>query len=100
MKVYEDSIVCVGLFPVWHGLVDFFEKGLPAPIVGAMVENASLFVSYSQLQHVIRWATGQSPLQDLTLPQLAIAGAGAGAVTSFVLCVYCHLKDSLLKKCL
>ncbi|KAH0834943.1 mitochondrial carrier domain-containing protein [Lanmaoa asiatica] len=60
-------------------------RGLPAPIVGAMVENASLFVSYSQLQHVIRRVTGRPPSQDLTLPQLAIAGAGAGTVTSFVL---------------
>lgn len=63
------------------------QKGLPAPVAGAMVENASLFVSYSQLQHAIRWVTGYQPSQDLTLPQLAIAGAGAGAVTSFVLYV-------------
>ncbi|KAF8137083.1 mitochondrial carrier [Boletus edulis] len=60
-------------------------RGLPAPIAGAMVENASLFVSYSQLQHVIRWITGDLSSQELTLPQLAMAGAGAGAVTSFVL---------------
>ena len=53
-----------------------------------MVENASLFVSYSQLQHAIRWVTGHLPSHDLTLPQLAIAGAGAGAVTSFVLYVH------------
>ncbi|KAG6379869.1 mitochondrial carrier [Boletus reticuloceps] len=60
-------------------------RGLPAPIAGAMVENASLFVSYSQLQHVIRWITGDLSSRELTLPQLAMAGAGAGAVTSFVL---------------
>ena len=33
----------------------------------------------------MRWVTGRPPSQDLTLPQLAMAGAGAGAVTSFVL---------------
>ena len=62
-------------------------KGLPAPVMGAMVENATLFVSYSQIQHGIRWLTAQPPSQDLPLLQLAIAGAGAGAVTSFVLYV-------------
>ncbi|KAG0694855.1 mitochondrial carrier [Suillus ampliporus] len=41
--------------------------GLPAPIAGAMLENASLFISYSELQN------------------LALAGAGAGAITSFLL---------------
>ncbi|KAF8552466.1 mitochondrial carrier [Imleria badia] len=50
-----------------------------------MVENASLFVAYSQLQHAIRWATGRPPSQDLPLSLLAGAGAGAGAITSFVL---------------
>lgn len=53
-----------------------------------MVENATLFVSYSQLQRIMRWVTGCPPSQDLTLPQLASAGAGAGAITSFVLYVH------------
>ena len=50
-----------------------------------MVENAGLFVAYSQLQHAIHWITGRPASQDLTLTQLAIAGAGAGTATSFVL---------------
>lgn len=94
MKVYEDSIACVACFLcvlAWpHG---FCKKGLPAPVVGAMVENASLFLSYSQLQHAIRWVIAQPPSQDLSLPQLALAGAGAGIATSFVLCVH-HRLDS------
>ncbi|KIJ63770.1 hypothetical protein HYDPIDRAFT_155268 [Hydnomerulius pinastri MD-312] len=60
-------------------------RGLPAPVVGAMVENATLFVSYTQLQNAIRWANGQPHTQDPTLPQLALAGGGAGAITSFLL---------------
>ncbi|KIJ15327.1 hypothetical protein PAXINDRAFT_169133 [Paxillus involutus ATCC 200175] len=60
-------------------------RGLPAPIVGAMVENATLFLSYTQLQNAIRWMNARPPSQDPTLPELALAGAGAGAITSFLL---------------
>jgi len=60
-------------------------RGLPAPIVGAMAENASLFLSYSELQNFIRWATAQPLSQHLSISQLALAGAGAGAITSFLL---------------
>jgi ornithine carrier protein len=60
-------------------------RGLPAPIVAAMLENASLFMSYSELQDVIRRISSQPLSQDLSLPQLALAGAGAGAITSFLL---------------
>ncbi len=62
-------------------------QGLPAPIVGAMAENASLFLSYNEFQNVIRSYTGQPLSQELSLGQLAIAAAGAGAVTSFFLYV-------------
>ncbi|KAG5644357.1 hypothetical protein DXG03_008654 [Asterophora parasitica] len=60
-------------------------RGLPAPIVGAMVENASLFLVYGELQSVIRRVTGRPLSQDPSLPQLALAAAGAGMVTSFLL---------------
>ncbi|KAL4062807.1 mitochondrial carrier domain-containing protein [Scleroderma yunnanense] len=60
-------------------------RGLPAPIVGAMAENASLFLSYNELQNLFRRFNGQPSSYDLTLSQLALSGAGAGAVTSFVL---------------
>lgn len=59
-------------------------RGLPAPIVGAMAENASLFWSYRELQNAIR-AVSKQPAQELSLDQLALAGAGAGFLTSFVL---------------
>ncbi|TDL24609.1 mitochondrial carrier [Rickenella mellea] len=59
-------------------------RGLPAPIVGAMAENATLFLSYGKIQHAIRWYTGSTG-KELDLPHLALAGAGAGAITSFLL---------------
>jgi ornithine carrier protein len=63
-------------------------QGLPAPIVGAMAENASLFLSYGELQNLIRLVTHQ-PVQEekLALHYLALAAAGAGAITSFLLSV-------------
>ncbi|KAG2151191.1 mitochondrial carrier [Suillus bovinus] len=60
-------------------------RGLPAPIVAAMLENASLFLSYSELQDVIRRINSQPLSHELSLPQLALAGAGAGSITSFLL---------------
>jgi len=62
-------------------------QGLPAPVVGAMAENASLFLCYNQLQSTIRLASNMSPGEKLSLPQLAMAAAGAGAVSSFLLWV-------------
>ncbi|KAG1846099.1 mitochondrial carrier [Suillus subalutaceus] len=47
--------------------------------------NASLFMSYSELQDVIRRINSQPLSYELSLPQLALAGAGAGAITSFLL---------------
>lgn len=76
-------------------------RGLPAPIVAAMLENASLFMSYSELQDVIRRINSQPLSHDLSLPQLALAGAGAGAITSFLLTpvelVKCKISSPRLK---
>ncbi|THV07392.1 mitochondrial carrier [Dendrothele bispora CBS 962.96] len=60
-------------------------RGLPAPVVGAMAENAALFLSYRELQNLIRRYTGQPEPQKLPLSELALAAAGAGAITSLVL---------------
>jgi len=60
-------------------------RGLPAPIVGAMTENATLFLSYNAFQSAIRKVTHQPLSEKLSLGQLAIAAAGAGACTSFFL---------------
>ncbi|KAE9387969.1 mitochondrial carrier [Gymnopus androsaceus JB14] len=60
-------------------------RGLPAPIVGAMAENASLFLSYRELQNLIRRVTHEQESEKLPLHQLALAAAGSGAITSFLL---------------
>ncbi|KAL0578876.1 mitochondrial ornithine carrier protein [Marasmius crinis-equi] len=60
-------------------------RGLPAPVVGAMAENASLFMSYRAFQRMIRRTTGRQEPEQLPLPLLCAAAAGAGAVTSFAL---------------
>ncbi|KAG7443068.1 mitochondrial carrier [Guyanagaster necrorhizus] len=62
-------------------------RGLPAPIIGAMVENASLFLTYSSFQSLIR-TVAHLPADDqpiLPLRYLCLAAAGSGAVTSFLL---------------
>ncbi|KAI4525330.1 mitochondrial carrier [Schizophyllum commune Loenen D] len=60
-------------------------RGVPAPVVGAMAENASLFLSYNEFQNVISKVTKRAADEDLPLKHLTLAAAGAGAVTSFVL---------------
>ncbi|KIM52505.1 hypothetical protein SCLCIDRAFT_1223706 [Scleroderma citrinum Foug A] len=63
-------------------------RGLPVPIFGAMAETAGLFVSYSQLQSFIMWCTSdvsRAPSRQLTLPELGLAAAGSGFLTSFII---------------
>ncbi|PPQ87675.1 hypothetical protein CVT25_011442 [Psilocybe cyanescens] len=66
-------------------------RGLPAPIVGAMAETASLFLTYTAFQNAIRTyypptsSYSSSSPPPLSIPQLALAAGGAGFVTSFVL---------------
>lgn len=68
------------------------------PVLGATLENASLFFTYNFVQGQIRqWGGTEKPRSQstsslemdsespLTLPQLSIAAAAAGSVTSFVL---------------
>ena len=50
-----------------------------------MVENASLFFAYDELQDAIRHWNNMPPSTKLSLDQLMIAAAGAGGVVSFFL---------------
>jgi len=70
-------------------------RGLPAPLVGAITETASLFLAYSAFQNIIRkfsasdLSLSQSHAREaLSISQLGLAAAGAGFVTSFVLSVF------------
>jgi mitochondrial ornithine carrier protein len=52
-----------------------------------MAENATLFLAYDELQSLIRQVRNVPTTQALSLPQLALAAAVAGSITSIVLCV-------------
>lgn len=76
---------CTSPLPSFRCSHEPLVKGLPAPVAGAMAENASLFLSYRELQNVIKTLTGKDAEYQLPLGQLMIAAAGAGTITSFVL---------------
>lgn len=90
---YAGALDCFKQTYVQEGLRGLY-RGLSMPVFGATLENACLFFTYNQIQSAIRWfngeATGVSAAKadaesPLSIPQLAIAAAGAGAVTSVVL---------------
>ena len=67
-------------------------KGLSAPLVGSMAENAVLFAAYGFFQKQLLRARqgetqggGQGEEASLSILDLALAGAAAGGVVSFVL---------------
>lgn len=72
-------------------------RGLPAPLVGAMAENASLFLAYEELQKLIRYTTKS---ENLSLGEKALAACGSGSITSFILTpielVKCRMQVSAL----
>jgi len=66
-----------------EGIPGFF-RGLPAPLVASMLENATLFFAYRHCQNVVRSLSSRNS-EELTNTQLAAAGGLAGAAVSFVL---------------
>ncbi|KIK18790.1 hypothetical protein PISMIDRAFT_108732 [Pisolithus microcarpus 441] len=61
-------------------------RGLPVPIFGAMAETAGLFLTYSQLQSLLLWCSSDTFRQP-SLPELGLAAAGSGFLTSFIMSV-------------
>lgn len=60
------------------------------PVIGAMAENATLFLVYGQTQRLIRHltkdsSTSASTPRPLPLPYVGLSAACAGAVASFIL---------------
>jgi hypothetical protein len=53
-----------------------------------MLETACLFFAYGELQRVVARASGTPAGSPLSLGQLALAAAGSGTLTSFILCVH------------
>lgn len=74
----------------WHCLQHTVEtkgvqglyKGISSPLLGSMAENAVLFFVYNNCKRALGEVPGGP---ELSLFQLALAGAGAGAVVPFVL---------------
>ena len=81
---YTSTIDCFRQTIVKDGYLGLY-RGLSAPLLGAMFENATLFVSFSKAQDVVRWTQGLQRTQELTLPGIMLAGSLSGAITSFVL---------------
>lgn len=92
----------------WHCLIQTWKnegvrglyRGLPAPIVGAMAETATLFLSYSYFQNLIRSVSDTGKDLPLSLSQLGLAAGGAGFVASFILTpielVKCRMQVQLM----
>ncbi|KAF8626959.1 hypothetical protein AX15_004614 [Amanita polypyramis BW_CC] len=74
------------LVKTWkHEGVRGLYRGLPAPVVGSMVETSAIFLSYTYFQNLIRSFSDAGKDLPLSIPQLALAAGGAGFVTSFLL---------------
>ena len=78
--VYRGAIHCLTHTIQTRGFLALY-KGLPAPLLGSMAENAVLFLSYGEVKRLL----GETKDKELSLMQLSLAGAAAGGITSFVL---------------
>ncbi|CAO3625405.1 unnamed protein product [Cunninghamella echinulata] len=82
---YQGPIDCIKSTICHEGIRGLF-KGMSVPLIGAMIENATLFVGYKQIQRMIRIYTNNlDENTPLTMNQLYMAGAGSGALASFIL---------------
>ncbi|CAO1620066.1 unnamed protein product [Sympodiomycopsis kandeliae] len=106
-----------------EGVIGLY-RGLSMPVLGATLENASLFFTYNFVQGKIRQWNGTLQSQSggpssssssssssslemdsespLSMPQLSIAAASAGAVASFVLTpielIKCRMQVQMISK--
>jgi len=83
--------------PIYTGAVDCFKqtisregvlglyRGISMPVLGATLENASLFFTYNSVKSLIASSRGKASVEDLGMQELAIAAAAAGAAASLVL---------------
>jgi ornithine carrier protein len=70
------------------------------PIVGAMAENASLFLAYNKIQDALLQYSHFRPSTNhkVTLDGIAIAGGAAGTVASFLLYVFLRMLYHILTR--
>jgi hypothetical protein len=87
--VYRGAWHCLRYTYEAKGVVNGLYKGLASPLLGSMAENALLFWAYNHAKRALLLlgedSSGDETQKPLTLFQLSLAGAGAGAVVPFVL---------------
>ena len=83
---YNGAFDCFQKVLVTDGALGLF-RGVSMPLLGATVENATLFTTYNQCQRALRYICGSAVDSNRPLPfsMLGIAAAVSGAATGFVL---------------
>jgi len=79
--IYRGAFHCITHTIQRNGFFSLY-KGLSSPLLGSMAENALLFLVYNNLKRQLGEIPGE---KELSLFQLALSGAGAGALVPFVL---------------
>ena len=82
-RVYRGAIHCLRHTIETRGFLSLY-NGITSPLLGAMVENAVLFLSYGEVRRMMGERPGEED-GELGLLQLAMAGGVAGAIGAFVL---------------
>lgn len=80
---FAGPLNCIAATFRHEGISGFF-RGLPAPLMGSMLENATLFFAYRHCQNFVQTLSSNHDA-SLTIAQLALSGGLAGAGVSFVL---------------
>lgn len=81
---YSGAYDCCRQILHHEGVAGLF-RGVSMPLVGATLENAALFLTYNQIQALLGHAFGTPSDAEPPVSQLAVSGAGAGAVAACVL---------------
>lgn len=86
-KKYRSAWRCVKSIVTEEGVLNGFFRGLPAPVLGAAIENAILFVTYRAVVDAFTRAAYGRRVQPDTEPYLAVgvAGAAGGLVVAQIL---------------
>ena len=78
--LYRGAWDCLYRTAQTKGFISLY-KGISAPLLGCMTENAVLFWAYGHFRSLM----GETKQRPLSITELSVAGAGAGGVVSFVL---------------
>ncbi|KAL6940668.1 hypothetical protein ACO0QE_004581 [Hanseniaspora vineae] len=79
--MFPDTLSVIKYTVQKEGLITGFYKGVGSPLVGAMMENAVLFVSYNQTYKML----DQNAPSLNELSKIVLSGGAAGSCASFVL---------------